>query len=173
MLGLVRDLAHSGALTIVIITHKLKEVAAFVDEVTVLRRGRLAGTGPVKDLGPADLTAMMIGEPHAPANPERLGDPSHETRLAVRRSAHRRGWRPQGSVDRQSDRPCARDRRHRRRVGQRPEGPGRGSRWPAAAGIAARSSWTAKPTTPAASSRRRTMCACCRKSRCATAACRR
>ena len=37
MLGLVRDLAHSGALTIVIITHKLKEVAAFVDEVTVLR----------------------------------------------------------------------------------------------------------------------------------------
>ena len=83
MLGLVRDLAHSGALTIVIITHKLKEVAAFVDEVTVLRRGRMAGTGAVKDLGPADLTAMMIGEPHAPKNPERKGAPSSETRLAV------------------------------------------------------------------------------------------
>jgi ABC-type uncharacterized transport system ATPase subunit len=83
MLGLVRDLAHSGALTIVIITHKLKEVAAFVDEVTVLRRGRMAGTGAVKDLGPADLTAMMIGEPHAPKNPERKGAPSNETRLAV------------------------------------------------------------------------------------------
>ena len=75
MLGLVRDLAHSGALTIVIITHKLKEVAAFVDEVTVLRRGRMAGTGAVRDLGPADLTAMMIGEPHAPENPERQGAP--------------------------------------------------------------------------------------------------
>ena len=75
MLGLVRGLAHSGALTIVIITHKLKEVAAFVDEVTVLRRGRMAGTGAVKDLGPADLTAMMIGEPHAPKNPERKGAP--------------------------------------------------------------------------------------------------
>ena len=83
MLGLVRGLAHSGALTIVIITHKLKEVAAFVDEVTVLRRGRMAGTGAVKDLGPADLTAMMIGEPHAPKNPERKGVPSNETRLAV------------------------------------------------------------------------------------------
>jgi simple sugar transport system ATP-binding protein len=83
MLGLVRDLAHSGALTIVIITHKLKEVAAFVDEVTVLRRGRMAGTGMVKDLGPSDLTAMMIGEPHAPKNPERQGTPSSETRLAV------------------------------------------------------------------------------------------
>jgi simple sugar transport system ATP-binding protein len=83
MLGLVRGLAHSGALTIVIITHKLKEVAAFVDEVTVLRRGRMAGTGAVRDLGPADLTAMMIGEPHAPKNPERKGAPSNETRLAV------------------------------------------------------------------------------------------
>ena len=83
MLGLVRDLAHSGALTVVIITHKLKEVAAFVDEVTVLRRGRLAGTGMVKDLTAADMTAMMIGEPHAPANPERKGAPTKEIRLEV------------------------------------------------------------------------------------------
>jgi len=83
MLGLVRGLAHSGALTIVIITHKLKEVAAFVDDVTVLRRGRMAGTGAVKDLGPTDLTAMMIGEPHAPKDPERKGTPTTEARLAV------------------------------------------------------------------------------------------
>jgi simple sugar transport system ATP-binding protein len=83
MLGLVRELAHSGQLTIVIITHKLKEVAAFVDEVTVLRRGRMVGGGLVRDLGPADLTALMIGEPHAPANPERAGAPSDEVRLAV------------------------------------------------------------------------------------------
>ena len=83
MLGLVRDLAHSGALTVVIITHKLKEVAAFVDEVTVLRRGRLAGTGMVKDLTAADMTAMMIGEPHAPANPERKGAPTKDIRLEV------------------------------------------------------------------------------------------
>jgi general nucleoside transport system ATP-binding protein len=83
MLGLVRDLAHSGALTIVIITHRLKEVFAFVDDVTVLRRGHLAGTGHVRDLTPADMTAMMIGEPHAPKNAERIGGPSDETRLAV------------------------------------------------------------------------------------------
>ncbi|MEI7712228.1 MAG: ABC transporter ATP-binding protein [Rhodospirillales bacterium] len=85
MLGLVQDLAHSGELSIVIITHKLKEVAAFVDEVTVLRRGRFAGAGKVKDLGAGDLTAMMIGEPHAPANPERLGGPREEICLAVRK----------------------------------------------------------------------------------------
>jgi simple sugar transport system ATP-binding protein len=83
MLGLVRELAHSGHLTIVIITHKLKEVAQFVDEVTVLRRGRAAGSGLVRDLGPADLTAMMIGEPHAPENPQRQGAPTAEIRLEV------------------------------------------------------------------------------------------
>jgi simple sugar transport system ATP-binding protein len=84
MLGLVRDLAHSGQLTIVIITHKLKEVAKFVDEVTVLRRGRFAGAGAVRDLGPEELTAMMIGERHTPADPERVGTPSNEVRLALR-----------------------------------------------------------------------------------------
>jgi simple sugar transport system ATP-binding protein len=83
MLGLVRGLAHSGALTVVIITHKLKEVAAFVDEVTVLRRGRVAGAGAVRNLGPAELTAMMIGEPHAPKNPERKGAAPGEARLSV------------------------------------------------------------------------------------------
>ena len=84
MLGLVRDLAHSGQFTIVIITHKLKEVAKFVDEVTVLRRGKFAGAGMVRDLGPEDLTAMMIGEPQAPADPERFGVPSNEIRLQVK-----------------------------------------------------------------------------------------
>jgi general nucleoside transport system ATP-binding protein len=83
MLGLVRELAHSGQLTIVIIAHKLSEVAQFVDEVTVLRRGRAVGTGLVRDLGAADLTAMMIGEPHAPENPERHGAPVAEVRLEV------------------------------------------------------------------------------------------
>jgi ABC-type uncharacterized transport system ATPase subunit len=84
MLGLVRELAHSGELTIVIITHKLKEVAKFVDEVTVLRRGRFAGAGLVRDLGSEDLTAMMIGEAHEPAEPERIGAPAAEVRLSVR-----------------------------------------------------------------------------------------
>ena len=84
MLGLIRGLAHSGQLTIVIITHKLKEVAKFVDEVTVLRRGRFAGAGSVRHLGPTELTAMMIGEAHEPAEPERLGEPSDEIQLQVR-----------------------------------------------------------------------------------------
>jgi simple sugar transport system ATP-binding protein len=84
MLGLVRDLTHSGAITTVIITHKLREVAMFVDDVTVLRRGRLAGSGEAKRLSAAEMTAMMIGEPQVPANPERRGAPSNDSVLAIR-----------------------------------------------------------------------------------------
>src|SRR4051812_2393793 len=43
------------------ITHKFREVMKFADEVTVLRNGTLAGTGLVKDLTPAQMSAMMIG----------------------------------------------------------------------------------------------------------------
>jgi general nucleoside transport system ATP-binding protein len=83
MLTLVRDLSHGGRITTVIITHKLKEVAAFADEVTVLRRGRWAGAGSARGLTPADMTAMMIGEPSTPANPQRRGEPTAEPMLEV------------------------------------------------------------------------------------------
>jgi len=83
MLTFVRALAESNQITSVIITHKLKEVAAFADEVTVLRRGRIAGGGPSRALTASDLTAMMIGEPQAPANPERRGAPVKQERLVV------------------------------------------------------------------------------------------
>ena len=84
VLGLVRALVEKGEITVVIITHKLKEVAAYADDVTVLRKGKFAGSGSARDLGPAELTAMMIGEPHAPKPVLREGGPDKEERLAVR-----------------------------------------------------------------------------------------
>ena len=71
MLTLMADLAHHGDLTICIITHKLREVAQFADDVTVLRRGRAVGGGPAKALSANDMTAMMIGQQHTPAAVER------------------------------------------------------------------------------------------------------
>ena len=158
MLGLVRELAHSGQLTIVIITHKLKEVAQFVDEVTVLRRGRVAGTGAVRDLGPADLTAMMIGEPHAPENPERHGAPVSRDQAGGAGAEDRGGWRTQGSRCRWADW-CTRTR-----SSASPASPAMVRRscwkcWAASARRrAARSSWMARITMPAARHRRRTPC---------------
>jgi simple sugar transport system ATP-binding protein len=83
MLALVRDLAHGGGITVAIITHKLKEVKKFADEVTVLRRGRFAGRGTTADLSASDMTAMMIGEPQAPAGVARIGAPEPTARLLV------------------------------------------------------------------------------------------
>lgn len=62
ILGLLHDMARAGDITVLMITHKFREVNAFADRVTVLRRGRLAGSGSVKDLSTDDMSKMMIGE---------------------------------------------------------------------------------------------------------------
>jgi simple sugar transport system ATP-binding protein len=62
ILGMVRDMAHAGRITVLIITHKFREVIAFADEVSVLRRGRLVGGGPVATLSPDDMARMMVGD---------------------------------------------------------------------------------------------------------------
>lgn len=62
ILGHMRELTRSGALSIVLITHKLREVDAFADEVTVLRHGRKAGNVNVADASREDLVRMMIGQ---------------------------------------------------------------------------------------------------------------
>jgi simple sugar transport system ATP-binding protein len=83
VLGLVRGLVDAGEISVMIITHKLKEVAAYADDVTVLRKGRFAGAGRAADLDAAALTAMMIGEAHAPKPIERRGAPGSSARLRI------------------------------------------------------------------------------------------
>jgi general nucleoside transport system ATP-binding protein len=61
VLGMLRAMATEGAVSILIITHKFREVTSFADEVTVLRRGRLAGRGKVAELTPAAMAEMMVG----------------------------------------------------------------------------------------------------------------
>jgi general nucleoside transport system ATP-binding protein len=53
-------LAAAGT-TIVFITHKLDEVMAHADHVTVLRRGRRVYDSPIKDTTPEILARQMIG----------------------------------------------------------------------------------------------------------------
>jgi simple sugar transport system ATP-binding protein len=62
VLGALRERAHAGQTTVVLITHKFREVMAFADDVSVLRRGRLAGAGAVAETSPAALGALMVGE---------------------------------------------------------------------------------------------------------------
>jgi simple sugar transport system ATP-binding protein len=47
--------------TIVFITHKLREVAAISDRVTVIRRGKTVGVRDTKETTSAELAALMVG----------------------------------------------------------------------------------------------------------------
>jgi ABC-type uncharacterized transport system ATPase subunit len=56
----VRAMAEDGR-TIVFISHKLHEVKAVADRVTVLRRGRSVATVPAAEATPRSLAALMVG----------------------------------------------------------------------------------------------------------------
>ena len=61
VLGEMRGLANANELTVVLITHKFREVDKFAQDVTVLRAGRLAGSLSQKDASKEALAAMMFG----------------------------------------------------------------------------------------------------------------
>src|SRR6218665_2252506 len=72
MLGLVRGMTERGELTVLMISHKFHEVTKFTDAVTVLRRGKMAGSGLVSELSTKDMAAMMIGDVKLPELDTRL-----------------------------------------------------------------------------------------------------
>jgi general nucleoside transport system ATP-binding protein len=61
----LRALARAGK-TILLVTHKLKEVMAITDVVTVMRHGRVVAHAETKSTSPAELAALMIGRPPQP-----------------------------------------------------------------------------------------------------------
>ncbi len=73
VLGMLRGMVVAGELTILMITHKFREVLAFADEVSILRRGRLAGKGRVKELTPDAMARAMIGAEELAQAPARAG----------------------------------------------------------------------------------------------------
>ena len=58
--GTLRRMREQGK-TIVIITHKLGEVLAISDEVTVMRDGKVVGRVKTKDTNAAELARLMVG----------------------------------------------------------------------------------------------------------------
>ena len=64
VLSHVRGLCRDGAISVLMITHKFREVTAYADTVSVLRRGQLVGGGNVSDLSHAEMAALMIGDVH-------------------------------------------------------------------------------------------------------------
>jgi general nucleoside transport system ATP-binding protein len=77
LIGIMRELKASGT-SIVFITHKLREVRAVADRITVIRRGAVVDTVP-PETSETELASLMVGrtvaltvdkEPFAPGEPE-------------------------------------------------------------------------------------------------------
>jgi simple sugar transport system ATP-binding protein len=87
VLGLLRDRAHAGDCSIVLITHKFREVTAYADDVSVLRRGRLVAAHRVADTSAQQLAAAMVGDAEEAtrefAAPERAARERGPVRLRV------------------------------------------------------------------------------------------
>lgn len=62
VLGHVKSMTSAGLISVLMITHKFREVSEFADEVSVLRRGKLAGSGRVCELSHEDMARMMVGQ---------------------------------------------------------------------------------------------------------------
>src|SRR3990172_7739650 len=57
---IMRELTNKGV-SIIFITHKLKEVLAVADRITVMRAGRVVGTTVPKETNEPKLASMMVG----------------------------------------------------------------------------------------------------------------
>jgi len=62
LMSIMRGLIKEGK-TIVLITHKLKEIKEVADRCTVLRRGKYIGTVDVASTSEQELAEMMVGRP--------------------------------------------------------------------------------------------------------------
>jgi general nucleoside transport system ATP-binding protein len=60
LMKIMRNLINEGK-SIIIITHKLKEIKAVADRCTVIRRGKSIGTVNVAEASEASLAEMMVG----------------------------------------------------------------------------------------------------------------
>ena len=60
LMATMKEFAKEGK-SILFISHKLNEIMAVADRVTVLRKGKYIGTVNTKDTTPEELSAMMVG----------------------------------------------------------------------------------------------------------------
>ncbi|WEG11563.1 ABC transporter ATP-binding protein [Pullulanibacillus sp. KACC 23026] len=60
LIGIMKRLVQEGK-SIILITHKLKEIMEVADKCTVIRRGKGIGTVNVRESNPNELASMMVG----------------------------------------------------------------------------------------------------------------
>ncbi len=60
LMGIMKDLVKEGK-SIILITHKLREIKEAADRCSVIRRGKLVGVVDVKKTSEKEMAAMMVG----------------------------------------------------------------------------------------------------------------
>ncbi|PKR55684.1 sugar ABC transporter ATP-binding protein [Thalassospira marina] len=83
LFGLIRRLRAQGV-AILYISHKLDEIKAIADMVTVLRDGRHVATHAVADISKDDMARLMVGRDIAQMFPDRVADEQAPVVLSVR-----------------------------------------------------------------------------------------
>lgn len=82
LFAVVRDLRASGV-GVIYISHRLEEILALADRVTVLRDGESVGTHPISGIDEARLIRLMVGREVSHLYPPREGAPG-EVMLSLR-----------------------------------------------------------------------------------------
>ena len=82
LLKLIRELKGRGV-AILYISHRLEEVKAIADVVTVLRDGKRVTTRPASELEPVDMARLMVGRDLLALYPPRAPAPTGDLALEV------------------------------------------------------------------------------------------
>ena len=82
LFSLVRHLKAQG-ITLIYVSHRLEELFALCDSITVLRDGRHVSTGPISQTTPSQVVRQMIGRDLARTEPAHLGRSLGAERLSV------------------------------------------------------------------------------------------
>ena len=82
LLKLIRELKAKGV-AVLYISHRLEEVKAIADVVTVLRDGKLVATRPAAELQPVDMARLMVGRDLLALYPPRPPEPAGAPAFAV------------------------------------------------------------------------------------------
>ena len=102
LMQIMKNLVQEGK-SILFISHKLNEIMAVADRVTVLRKGKYIGTVNVKDTNKQELSNMMVGRPvqlEVVKGPAQPGETVLEVRdMSVYSHAHKKDAVHQVSFD--------------------------------------------------------------------------
>lgn len=83
VMGVLYRMVQRGTLSVILITHRLREVMDYADEVTVLRGGRLVTSLSVSESNASRLAELMMGESRLPETVNKKNRPSSELALDI------------------------------------------------------------------------------------------